>query len=106
MTNETDKPNRSNQQHPSCREWMVKTSDPRTAKLLKPLSELDTDFWDDWDAEEVACAMAYFAVYTLDRLYAGDPNYDREMAFDQCMLAARRTVLDYAGCASLGGCPR
>ncbi len=41
--------------------------------------------------------MAHFAVDTLCSLRANDPNFDKEMAFSQCMLAARRAALDYAG---------
>lgn len=95
---ETNKQHRCDHQHSSHREWMIDSSDPRAARFLKPLTNLDADFWEDWDAEDVACAMAYFAHHTVSKLYAGDPNYDREMAFDQCMLAARRDVL---GCAGL-----
>ena len=97
MTHKTKNQHCSHQEHPSRREWMIDSSDPRTARFLKPLTNLDAEFWRDWDAEEVACAMAYFAHLIVCRLYAGDPNYDRGMAFDQCLLAARREVLDCAG---------
>lgn len=84
-------------EHPSHNEWMIDSSDPRTARFLKPLTKLKADFWESWDAEDVACAMAYFALDTLRILHAGNPNYDDRMASDQCMLAARRAVFDYAG---------
>ena len=84
-------------EHPSHREWMIDSSDPRTARFLTPLTNLDDDFWKDWNAEDVACAMAYFAVDALRIFHADDPNYDEGMAFDQCMLAARRAVFVYAG---------
>lgn len=83
MSNETKKQRSGNQQHPSHREWLINSSDPKTARFLKPLRELDVDFWQNWDAEDAACAMAYFALDTLRSLYAGDPNYDEGMAFDQ-----------------------
>jgi hypothetical protein len=84
-------------EHPSHREWMIDSSDPWAARFLTPLTNLDADFWENWNAEDVACAMAYFALDTLRILHAGDPNYDEGMARDQCMLAARRAVFDYAG---------
>ncbi len=93
MTNKTKK-----QQHPSQNEWMIDSSDPRNARFLKPLRDLDVDFWKDWvAAEDVACAMAYFALDVLRILYAGDPNYNEDMAYGQCTLAARRAVFDHAG---------
>ncbi len=97
MTSETNKQHGCDQQHPSHNEWMIDSSDPGTARFLEPLTDLDADFWKNWNAEDVACAMAYFAVDTLRSLYANDPNFDGEMAFGQCMLAARRAVFDYAG---------
>ena len=97
MTDATNKQTPCDQPHPSHRKWMIDTSDPRTARFLVPLSNLNADFWESWNAEDVACAMAYFAIDTLRTLHASDPNYDEDMARDQCMLAARHTVFDYAG---------
>ena len=84
-------------EHPSHSEWMIDSSDPRTARFWEPLRHLNADFWESWSAEDVAGAMAAFAFDTLDSLHANDPNFDREMARDQCTLAARRAVFDYAG---------
>lgn len=97
MTNETSNQHRCDQQHPLHSEWVINSSDPRTARFLEPITELNTDFWESWNAEDVACAMAYFALDTFRGLHAGDPNYDEDTARDQCMLAARRAVFDYAG---------
>jgi len=97
MTSETDKQHGCDQHHPSHKEWMIDTADPRNARFLEPLTYLDADFWESWNAEDVACAMAYFAFGILHRLHAGDPNYDEDMAYNQCMGAARRAVFDYAG---------
>jgi hypothetical protein len=97
MTNETNKQRCCDQQHLSHSEWMIDSSDPRNARFREPLTNLDADFWESWSVEDVAGAMAAFAFDTLDSLHANDPNFDREMARDQCTLAARRAVFDYAG---------
>ncbi len=52
MTNETNKQHRCNQQHPSRNEWMIDSSDPRTPRFLEPLTNLNADFCESWDAEE------------------------------------------------------
>jgi hypothetical protein len=99
MPNETNKQHRCNHLHPSYREWMMASSVPATATFLEPLTGLDEDFLRDWDAEDVAKMMAYFAFDTLRALHAGDSKFDKGMAFDRCMSAARRTVFDYAWCS-------
>jgi hypothetical protein len=49
------------------------------------------------DAEDVATAMAHFAMDVLCALHAGDSGFEQEIAGDQCILAARRAVFNYAG---------
>src|SRR4051812_5317591 len=90
MTNETNRQHCCDQQHPSHYERIIDSSDPRTARILEPLTNLNVDFWKSWNAEDVACALACFAHDTLRSLHAGDPNYDEDMAHGHCMLAARR----------------
>jgi hypothetical protein len=100
MINDTNDQKRCNQEHPTRREWMMDTSDPRNARFVEPPTDLDAKL--DWDTDTLVERMADFAFDTICAPHAGDPNLDKGMVARQCLLGARRVVMDFGGLLTEG----
>jgi hypothetical protein len=69
-------------------------SDPRNAIYRVPLSGADLTGKAGCTNEEMALTMADRSFHAVCRLHADDLNFDQDTAYEQCIVDARRMMLD------------